>query len=422
MVPVISGTLRDEEARPGERVRKPPRGSSIAGVLVRSAAVMVAACGGRLNVQCEQDSNCNVSTGGVCAAAVTGNRWCSYPDSSCASGLRYSDVQVGDGVSGSCVAKPGADAGPPPPDGSMAGPTASCLALPHTCGISGSDDCCNSLVVTGGSFFRAYDAAGAGDMSAPATISSFRLDKYEVTVGRFRAFVAAGLGTQASPPQVAAGTHLHIAGSGWQAAWNSNLEAGTSALTAALKCVTGAPTTATFATWTDTPDENENRPINCVTWYEAMAFCAWDGGYLPTAAEWNYAAAGGDQQRAYPWSSPADSLTVDGARASYNGLGDGSQARNFAPTDILTVGTKPSGDGKWGQSDLGGNIDEWTLDTSGPLPMPCIDCANLTVNFNRQVRGGDWLDFDFALRTSSGAYAQDALRNVVQGVRCARSP
>jgi sulfatase modifying factor 1 len=350
----------------------------------------------------------------------TGNHWCSYPDSGCASGLRYSNEQVGDGVSGNCVARPGVDAGLPT-DGGMSGATASCLALPHTCGVTGADDCCNSLMVTGGTFFRAYDAAGAGGMTAPATISSFRLDKYEVTVGRFRAFVAAGQGTQVSPPQVAAGTHPHIAGSGWQAAWNSNFETSTSVLAAALRCVTGAPTAATFATWTDAPDKNENRPINCLTWYEAMAFCAWDGGYLPTDAEWNYAAAGGDQQRAYPWSSPADSLTVDSARASYNGLGDGSQARDFAPADIIMVGTKPNGDGRWGQSDLGGNVDEWTLDTSGPLPLPCNDCANLTVNFNRDVRGGNWLDFDFALRTSRGSYYQDALRNVGQGVRCARS-
>jgi len=49
-------------------------------------------------------------------------------------------------------------------------------------------DCCASLPVTGGSFFRGYDGVTDGDTSKafPATVSDFRLDRYEVTVGRFR--------------------------------------------------------------------------------------------------------------------------------------------------------------------------------------------------------------------------------------------
>lgn len=394
-------------------------------LLNSAVALLVSAilgCGSRDNLQCEQNSNCDLSGGGLCSDPGTGHRWCAYPDGSCAGGYRYSDVQVGDGVSGQCLPGPedaGVDASV---DGSFSAPAQSCVALPHTCGAAGTDDCCNSPMINGGTFFRVYDAAGSGDMNAPATVSSFRLDKYEVTVGRFRAFLAAGQGTQSSAPKVAAGTHPNIPGSGWQAAWNTSLAANGAALTVALICNTGSPTTATFSTWTSTPGENENRPINCVTWYEAMAFCAWDGGFLPTDAEWNYAAAGGEQQRAYPWSAPASSLTVDGAHASYNGLGDGSPARDFAPADIIVVGIKPNGDGRWGQSDLAGNVDEWTLDTAGVPPIPCVDCANLTIDNNRDIRGGDWLDFDFSLRTSRASYYQDALRNVRQGIRCARSP
>lgn len=382
-------------------------------ILLVVALAGMSACSNRANVQCQTDPNCDQTTGGVCAVAGTGDHWCAYPDPACPSGYRFSSVDVGDGVAGACVAQP---------DGG--GSTfASCLALPHTCGASGTDDCCNSLTVMGGTFFRGYDAAGAGDMTAPATVSSYRLDKYEVTVGRFRAFVAAGFGTQANPPQVAAGTHPNISGSGWQAAWNVNLAANTSALTAALKCNKDAPTTAVWATWTDAPGNNENRPINCVTWYEAMAFCAWDGGYLSTEAEWEYAAAGGSEQRAYPWSSPATSLTLDASHAAYDCLGDGSQAGNCTLADMTVVGSKPNGDGKWGQSDLSGNVAEWTLDTAGPYPMPCNDCARLDVNYNRDIRGGSYGDGDPSLLRTSWANAfEDVGSSVNNGVRCARLP
>src|SRR5262249_25230918 len=162
----------------------------------------------------------------------------------------------------------------------------SCRGLAASCGATGHDSCCSSPVVPGDfpgeSYFRSYDQAhdaNSGDLSYPATVRDFRLDKYEVTVGRFRAFVNAGIGTQSNPPASGSGAHPNIAGSGWDMAWSSYLPTSKDALMARVKC------DATYQTWTDLPGTNENRPMNCLSWYDAMAFCAWDGGYLPTEAE-----------------------------------------------------------------------------------------------------------------------------------------
>src|SRR5262249_34890732 len=63
-----------------------------------------------------------------------------------------------------------------------------------------------------------------------------------------------------------------------------------------------------YSTWTTAPDANEDLPITCINFYEAYAFCIWDGGFLPSEAEWEYAAAGGDEQRAYPWGAEPPGL------------------------------------------------------------------------------------------------------------------
>ena len=296
----------------------------------------------------------------------------------------------------------------------------SCVGLAVTCGDSGNDSCCHSLEVPGGTYHRSYDLAGdtnSGTTVFPATVSDFRLEKYEVTVGRFRAFVQAGMGTQANPPTAGDGAHARIAGSGWDASWNTKLVANTTDLIAAMKC------SSTVQTWTDTPGSNENRPMNCLTWYEAMAFCAWDGGYLATEAEWNYAAAGGDQQRAYPWSNPASSVMIDGSHASYSDgttcVGDGMAG--CALTDLVAVGTKPAGDGRWGQSDLAGNVDEWTFDWTATYLLPCMDCAALTPTAVRTVRGGGYEQTATDVRASLRGGLPPENRFPGVGVRCARS-
>ncbi len=254
------------------------------------------------------------------------------------------------------------------------------------CGAAGTDDCCASPLVEGGKFNR------DNNTSYPATVSSFRLDKYEITVGRFRAFVTAAMGTQASPPASGSGANPNVAGSGWDAAWNTNLKATTSELTSS----SGVQCDSTYQTWTGSDDK---RPMNCITWYEAFAFCIWDGGRLPTELEWNYAAAGGSSQNAYPWGSTAPSTNT--ALAVYGCYFGGGAGSCTGVANIAPVGSVVAGNGKWGQADLAGNVWEWNLDWyAGSYPASCTNCANISSASYRVLRGGSFDDVASTLLSS----------------------
>ena len=72
--------------------------------------------------------------------------------------------------------------------------------------VSGADACPGGMV------------CGASDQPEhDATVASFALDTFEITIGRFRAFLDQSKGT---PPADGAGAHPLIKGSGWQTAWN----------------------------------------------------------------------------------------------------------------------------------------------------------------------------------------------------------
>jgi formylglycine-generating enzyme required for sulfatase activity len=285
------------------------------------------------------------------------------------------------------------------------------IATPPSCvnllTLCGTESCCASPIVPGGLYQRSYDGipdGGYDDPGFPATVADFRLDRFEVTVGRFRKFVEAGQGTQANPPGQNAGGRLALPGSGWDSSYNPRLAADTAALISALKC------DASYQTWTDSPGANESLPINCVTWFEALAFCAWDRALLPTEAEWNYAAAGGNEQRPYPWSQ---SLVLDDSYAV------------FMVNAVASVGSKsPLGDGRWGQADLAGNVFEWVVDWFyTPYPTsPCSDCAELAMpsSDGRVTRGGSFNFAPATLRSGFRVNFPPANRYAFFGVRCAR--
>jgi formylglycine-generating enzyme required for sulfatase activity len=282
-------------------------------------------------------------------------------------------------------------------------------------------------------------------------VSGFRLDKYLVTVGRFRQFVAAWSNGTGYLPTAGTGKHTHLNGglglavapnvdtgqtyeSGWDGVdWNNTTDiAPTTANLTSTSCSTYS------GTWTATSSGGqENLPITCETWFEAYAFCIWDGGFLPSEAEWEYAAAGGDQQLEYPWGNPPSTSTTDpGITNHYAIYGDGegncyypsgTAAPCMGPMNLAPVGFASLGMGTWGQFDLAGDALEWNLDWYVPSYVnPCTNCAYLTIpsspNPQRLVRGGDFNGNVSLIAPTDRGDSTPAYRFYGFGIRCARTP
>jgi cysteine-rich repeat protein len=353
-----------------------------------------------------------MSSGGAGASGAGGsNAACGNGVIENGQGCDDGNQRSGDGCSDSCAVESGWTCSGMP---STCTPThPSCAGLAKTCGPKGDGDCCASNAVSGGTFLRGHDGMIFISKGFPATVSDFRLDTYEITVGRFRKFVAAY--SQTMIAQGAGKNPNNPSDSGWASSWNASLETSALALKEALKCE------SRYQSWTDAPGSatDESLPIECIDWYDAEAFCIWDGGRLPTEAEWNYAAAGGAQQREYPWGSAAPDCTY----ANFSGAAGGNEFCVAPGTGrVNPVGSEsPKGDGLYGQADLAGNVWEWVQDTDDSYSNPCNNCAADTPLADRESRGGSFDNIAFDLLSSFRAPNPGWLRVGSWGARCARS-
>lgn len=94
----------------------------------------------------------------------------------------------------------------------------------------------------------------------------------------------------------------------------------------------------------------ENYPARPITWEGAKSFCEWVGGRLPTEAEWEYAARGGQQSQGYTYSGGNDIDEV----AWYSSNSDGH---------VWPVAQKKANE--LGLYDMSGNEWEWCSDWYG---------------------------------------------------------
>jgi formylglycine-generating enzyme required for sulfatase activity len=100
--------------------------------------------------------------------------------------------------------------------------------------------------------------------------------------------------------------------------------------------------------------DREDHPVNCVDWSQAQVYARWVGARLPTEAEWEHAARGGDSQRAYPWGNEAPTCARAVMKDGRTGCGSGR---------TWPVCSKPAGSSLHGLCDMAGNVWEWVQDT-----------------------------------------------------------
>jgi formylglycine-generating enzyme required for sulfatase activity len=217
------------------------------------------------------------------------------------------------------------------------------------------------------------EKAFANELEAhPVMLSAFYIDRTEVTVAAFTRCVE--LGRCVAPPFAAGGERFHR------------------------------------------PD----YPVTLVSWEDANTYCRFQGGRLPTEAEWERAARG-LARRAFPWGKLYNASLANHGAFALDDTDDGDGFSELAPVGSFPLGRTPDG-----IDDMAGNAEEWVLDAIDDLLGAHYPAAS-EVNPKgapggalRVARGGSYGSGAPWLRGATRGFHAASTRSPRLGFRCVR--
>ncbi len=127
--------------------------------------------------------------------------------------------------------------------------------------------------------------------------------------------------------------------------------------------------------------QRQDHPVTHIAYEDADAYARWAGKQLPTEAEWEYAARGGQDRAIFAWGDemhPEGELMANFWQGDFPWRNTGAQGwRGTTPVGLF----RPNG---YGLSDVTGNVWEWTSDYYSPraadAEAPARSCCGPPVN------------------------------------------
>lgn len=234
-----------------------------------------------------------------------------------------------------------------------------------------------TIPVAGGTF-----TMGEGRQQHKVTLSDFEIGKYPVTVGEYLQFCDE---TESHYPE-------------WlELGSEYNIETGT----------------INYYSRAGISRKNTNRPITGISWFDAVAYCEWLSAKtgpnyrLPTEAEWEYAARGGNQSKGFKF-------------AGSDNLDEVGWYEKNSNDQTHPVGLKKPNE--LGLYDMSGNVWEWCRDWYDEYPTePQTNPQGPEFGSYRVLRGGSWHNYAILERVAARNLSTPSYRSNFIGFRLSRT-